>query len=111
MNLVIIDDSKIFADSFKCLLRKRGVLVDVYYDPDAFLRDLSRCAKDTKICIDYDFPGYMNGVELAKRLNRLGYVGLYLLSGREGFAKNEVPEYLTMIPKSSMSDIAEKLGI
>lgn len=104
VDLVVIDDVQMFADSMTNFFRSKDLEVDTYYSPKRFLENLSQYAKNTKICMDNDFGGQITGFELAKQLNEAGYTQLYMLSGKT-FEKGQVPSYLTMLLKGDMSDL------
>lgn len=103
-SLVIIDDDQMLADSMANLLEYRFEGVETYYHPDHFLRNLHRYEKNTIICMDHDFKAQINGFELAKQLNELGYTKLYLFTGSD-FNKEEVPDYLTVISKGDLGGL------
>ncbi len=107
VDLVIIDDDKMLTDSLACFFQNRSLVVDTYYSPKRFLKELPQYAKNTKICMDNNFPASMTGIELAKQLNKAGYTHLYLFTG-EGFIENKVPDYLTVIVKGD-TDTLNKL--
>jgi PAS domain S-box-containing protein len=107
IELVIIDDDQLLADSLANLLKKRFVEVEAHYHPNHFLKNLSKYAKDTIICMDHDLKAQIDGIELAKRLNEAGYIKLYLLSGKT-FEEGEVPDYLTVLLKGD-TDALDKL--
>jgi len=107
VELVIIDDDQILADSLANFLKERFTGVEAYYHPNHFLKNLSRYAKDTIICMDHDFKAQIDGIELAKQLNEAGYTKLYLFSGKT-FEEGELPDYLTLLLKGDM-DALDKL--
>lgn len=98
---VVVDDVKMFADSLAGFFQSRGLEVDVYYNPERFLDNLTKYAKDIKICLDNDFRDQVDGFELAKKLHKAGYTKLYLFSGSDFVAK-EIPSYLTVLRKGDM---------
>lgn len=101
VDLVIIDDDQLFADSLANFFKDKFAGVEAYYDPNRFLKNLSQYAKDTKICMDNHFQNHISGIELAKQLNEAGYTKLYLLSGKT-FEKREIPNYLTVLLKGDV---------
>jgi FixJ family two-component response regulator/anti-sigma regulatory factor (Ser/Thr protein kinase) len=107
IELVIIDDDQMLADSLVGLLKERFDGAKAYYHPNHFLKDLSKYAKDTIICMDHDFKTKIDGIELAKQLNEAGYTKLYLLSGKT-FEDGEIPDYLTVLLKGD-TDALDKL--
>lgn len=109
VDLVIIDDHQVFADSLAGFFRSRSLVVDVYYSPKRFLENLSQYTKDTKICADNNFGSQMSGIELAKKLHAYGYTNLYILSGND-FDVAEVPGYLTMLLKGDMDGLNKLIG-
>lgn len=104
IDLVIIDDDQLLADSLASLLKKRFEGVETYYHPSHFLKNLSQYTKDTLICMDHDFKAQIDGIELAKQLNEAGYTKLYLLSGKT-FEEGEVPNYLTVLLKGDTESL------
>ena len=104
VELVIIDDDQILADSLANFLKDRFTGVEAHYHPNHFLKNLSRYAKDTIICMDHDFKTQIDGIELAKQLNEAGYTKLYLLSGKT-FEEGEVPNYLTVLLKGDTESL------
>lgn len=102
VDLIIIDDNEMFANSLASLFSDK--LVDVYYNPERFLENLSRYDKDTLIFTDNDLSSQTTGIGLAKQLHEAGYSRLYLLSGKD-FEKSEVPNYLIAISKVDIDGI------
>jgi signal transduction histidine kinase len=102
VDLVVIDDNKLFTNSL--LLMFDDKIVETYNDPDMFLNNLEKYPKDTKICTDNDLRSHINGLQLAEQLHKAGFTNLYLLSGTE-FASGEVPAYLKVILKSHTEEI------
>jgi len=102
VELVIIDDDQLLADSLATFLKDRFTGVEAHYHPNHFLKNLSNYAKDTIICMDHDFKAQIDGIELAKQLNEAGYTKLYLISGKT-FEDGEIPEYLTVLLKGDMA--------
>ncbi|MBU0744300.1 MAG: PAS domain-containing protein [Gammaproteobacteria bacterium] len=101
IDVVVIDDVQIFADSLSGFFQSKSLMVDTYYNPKRFLANLNQYSKNTKICMDNHFQGKMTGIELAKYLYEIGYTRLYLISGK-GFEQEEIPDYLTVIIKGDM---------
>ncbi|CAL7961192.1 Sensor protein [Gammaproteobacteria bacterium] len=102
IDLVIIDDDQLLADSLANLLKDRFTGVEAYYHPKHFLENLSQYAKNTIICMDHDFKSQMNGIDLAEQLHEAGYTKLYLFSGKT-FEKKEIPDYLTVLLKGDVN--------
>lgn len=110
VDMVIIDDMQMFADSLASFFQNQSLVVDTYYNPQSFLKNLSQYAKGTKICIDHNLRAHTTGFDLAKQLNAAGYTRLYLLSGGD-FEKDKIPDYLTLITKGDMGAIINKILI
>ncbi|MBU0744520.1 MAG: PAS domain-containing protein [Gammaproteobacteria bacterium] len=106
--LVIVDDDELLVDSLASFFRHKNIMVDVYHNPKIFLEHLSEYAKNTKICLDNEFHGKQEGVELAKQLNKAGYTQLYMLSGKD-FKAGEIPNYLTVITKGDIDGLDKLL--
>jgi FixJ family two-component response regulator len=106
VDLVVIDDDQILADSLTNFLKDRFTGVEAYYHPNRFLKNLYQYAKDTIICMDHDFKAKIDGIELAKQLYEAGYKKLYLLSGKT-FEKGEVPNYLTVLLKGDTESLSK----
>ena len=104
IDLVVIDDDQLLADSVANLFRNKFEGVEAYYNPKHFLKNLSQYSKDTIICMDHDFKAQINGFELAKQLHELGFTKLYLFTGRQ-FAPEEIPDYLITILKGCSEDL------
>lgn len=98
-DIVIIDDMKSFADQLTNYVKNKYPAVQTYYNPYDFLRDLSRYNKDVKIIMDYSLGASITGLEISKQLNAAGYNNIYLLTG---FDPQEVPGYITVVPKGDM---------
>jgi FixJ family two-component response regulator len=106
VDLVVIDDDEMFAESFAVFFRSRSFTVDAYYNPNKFLKKLLQYDKSTSIFIDNNLCSNITGIELAEELHKDGYNNLYLLSGTD-FKKDKVPDYLTVIIKSDMDTLNE----
>lgn len=104
IDLVIIDDDQLLADSVANLFRNKLDGVEAYYNPNHFLKNLSQYSKDTIICMDHDFKTQINGLELAEQLHKLGFTKLYLFTGKQ-FAPEEIPDYLITILKGCSEDL------
>jgi len=111
INVVIVEDNNLLADSLAELLNKLGKKADVYYDGNKFLENYEKYTKDTKICLDYTL-GKITGVDIAEVLHEAGYTKLYLLTGwdRETLAEHHIPDYLTVLSKDDMDNVQEVLG-
>ncbi len=109
-DLVIIDDEKFFADALSGYLQMKSanLVIDKYYHPREFLKNVSIYPKNTKISIDYDFKGDMNGIDLAEQLHGAGYINLFLVSGKLEIIE-KIPNYLTVISKGNI-EAFNKLG-
>lgn len=103
VDIVMIDDDASFSKSLKLTIF-RDYKVDAYESPEDFLKKVSQYSKDTKIIMDYNFVGFMSGVDLAKKLHAQGYQNLYLLSGQY-FRKGELPDYLNILPKDDIDQL------
>lgn len=106
VDLIIVDDDPTFTNT---LVRYvfRGLKVEVFNDPHYFLEQVARFPKSTKIYLDNNYDHfYQSGIDIAKELHELGYERLYLLSG-DYFAKGELPDYLTAIPKEKIDEMKD----
>gem|GEM_PF-6506623 len=92
------------------LTEKMGRTADRYYDPLSFLKNVAQYAKNTKIFIDYDLQSEIDGLALAKRLHEDGFIYLYLFSGTD-FKKEDVPDYLEIIPKNGFDGIDKIISL
>lgn len=90
-DVIILDDSKIFANSISDFLRANKIKVDTYYYPIELLENLSKYRTDIKIIMDDDFKGNISGQDLAKQLEQYGYKKLYVCTGN--FDKNTILKY------------------
>ena len=100
-DVVIIDDIKSFADTLASYVKNKYPVVQTYYNPYDFLKDLPRYSKDVKIIMDNGLGANITGLEISKQLNTAGYNNIYLLTGN-AFAPGEVPDYITLVPKGDM---------
>ncbi len=105
VDIIIVDDDQEFAENLRNFVFSDRA-VDCFYNPQEFLKELPKYAKDTRLCIDNNFAGAggMNGVEVAEQAYKMGYAKLYLLSG-DDFKKGELPPYLTAILKTDLASI------
>ncbi|CAL7959715.1 hypothetical protein GAMM_110054 [Gammaproteobacteria bacterium] len=101
-DVVIIDDIKSFADTLARYVKDKDRVVQTYYNPHDFLKDLPHYAKDVKIIMDNGLGANITGLEISKQLSAAGYNNIYLLTGSD-FAPGEVPDYITLVPKKDMS--------
>lgn len=102
VDMVIIEDDKILADTLAVFFQNKSLTVDLYYSPKDFLENIARYSYKTKICIDYMFENdLMNGVDLAHLLYTKGFKSLYLLSGYD-FTGNTPPDFVTPVMKTDM---------
>jgi PleD family two-component response regulator len=97
VDLVIVDDNKNIISAVKMFLD--DAKVDAYFNPFEFLNQVGKYPKHTKILIDYDFKlEGINGIEIAWKLNKLGFQHLYLFTGVI-LKKENLPSYLKVIEK------------
>ena len=110
VDIVIIDDEKFFVDALSGYLqmKNKNLVIDKYYQPKEFLKSVSIYPKNTKISIDYDFKGDMNGIDLAEQLHEAGYINLFLVSGKLEIIE-KIPSYLTVLSKGNI-EAFDKLG-
>ena len=102
VDLVLIDDDHLLTDSMVNFFQDK--VVDTYSSPKNFLKNMSQYDKNTRICMDHNFSGQKNGLELAAQLHDAGYKNLYMFSGTS-FSKEKVPNYLTVILKGDMDSL------
>lgn len=105
VDLVIIDDQKVFVDALAAYFQMKGknLVIDKYYHPLEFLEKVASYPTYTRISIDYDFKGGMNRIDLAKQLHTAGYVNLFLVSGMIKIVE-KIPDYLIVISKEHIED-------
>lgn len=103
-DLVIIDDDQLLANSVANFFYNKFECVEVYYNPNKFLENLSKYQKDTIICMDYDFKTQINGLDLAEKLHKLGYTKLFLFTGKQ-FIEGKIPDYLTVMLKGCIDEL------
>lgn len=102
VDAVIVDDDKSFVNSLLLFAFNDDDIVDEYYNPEHFLKNVNKYPKDTKICLDNNYAtSELKGLDIAKELHERGYTQLYLLSG-EAFNDTEIPSYLTVIGKNDI---------
>jgi len=111
VDIVIIDDEKFFTDALSLYLQMKNesLVIDKYYHPKEFLKNVSIYPKNTRISIDYDFKKGMNGIDLAEQLHNTGYTKLFLVSGKLEIIE-KIPRYLTVISKENI-EVFDKLII
>lgn len=103
VDLVLIDDDENFT---------RGVIagyfidwdVDCYVSPTNFLKNSSKYPKDTRICLDKNFAGDIDGIVLAKKLHDQGFTRIFLISGTN-FKQSDLPEYISVLGKANIQDV------
>ncbi len=104
VDLILVDDDEKFVQNLVMFVFT-GQTVDKYYDPYHFLENVSKYAKDTRICLDNNFAAAdLRGLDIAKKLHEQGFTRLYILSG-EVFEKNQIPDYVTVIRKDDIEGL------
>jgi len=103
-DLILLDDSQVFADSIIFRLAHRRVTH--YLDPHLFLMECDEYAKNTPICIDNHFGTALDvdGVKVAEQLHSRGFTRLYIVSGSY-FDPSTLPNYITLIGKMNLEII------
>lgn len=109
VDAVLVDDDKMFIDSLSMFFGSHNKVVAKYYNPNQFLKNISFYDKDTKIFLDRNFHGRVDGIEIAKKLHDMGYTSLYLLSG-ERVDANEIPGYLDPILKTDLDKLVSVMS-
>ena len=107
VDLVILDDDKAFTDAFLMCFDQEDKHIDAYNDPYDLLNNVDNYAKNTIMCLDYDLSSDINGIDVAKRLHKLGYKRLHIVSGKT-FDTGEVPDYSPLIKKTDIEDSVKK---
>lgn len=109
VDIVVIDDDEILGNSMILLFGNYNKTADRYPNPKRFLEKLSQYDKNIKIFIDNNFGNtHISGIELAKQLHEKGFTKLYLFSGND-FEEGEVPDYLTIIPKTDIDTLCKDI--
>lgn len=80
IDLILVDDDEKFAQTMMLTIFAEWN-TEYYLSPTHFLKNSSKYAKDTKICLDKNFVGDMNGIALAKKLHEQGFTQIFLVSG------------------------------
>ncbi len=103
IDLVLVDDDKDFVQSFVGLSSKDNK-IDVYYDPEEFLSQVSQYSKSTKMCIDNIFPDSdIDGIDMAQNLHEQGYEHIYVISGKP--LTKVIPSYLKIVAKEDIEKL------
>lgn len=110
VDVVIVDDNKMFTNALTQLLETKNKTVDTYYEPAYFLEGISQYSKNIVICLDNNLGSGMSGVELAQQLHEIGYNNLYLLSG-DNFGIEKIPSYLQVILKTNIEDFLKIFNV
>ena len=105
IDIVVIDDNQLLANSTALFFESKNKKVDKYYTPQSFLKKLSRYSKSTIICMDNDFKSTITGFDLARELHAKGFTRLYIFSGKE-FEAGAVPDYLTTVMKGDLEALS-----
>lgn len=102
VDAVIVDDDKAFVNSLLLFAFDNDDIIEEYYNPEHFLKNVAKYPKDTKIFLDNNYAtSELKGLDIAKELHERGYTQIYLLSG-EAFNDTEIPSYLTIIGKNDI---------
>jgi len=110
--VVLVEDNRMAADGLVSLFSKYGKEVYVYYNGNEFLKNFKKYPKNAHMCLDYTL-GDMTGVDIGKKLHRLGYDKLYLFTGWDDFVLNErekIPKYIRVFSKMDVDGIARAIG-
>ena len=108
-DVVLLDDDQVFADAIVFRLSTCKKVVKHYPDPNVFLNEHEKYAKDTPICIDNNFGVGIDlkGTQVAERLHALEFTRLFLVSG-DRYAADSLPKYVTFIEKTNL-DVLDTL--
>jgi FixJ family two-component response regulator len=100
IDVIIVDNNPSFSSGLPPFFKSKNLSADIYTNPEDFLDNLYKYSKNTMIIIDSDYglKYDMNGFDLAKILDELGYIKLYIMSGKN-FDQADVPPYLTAVHK------------
>lgn len=107
VDIVIVDDNKLFTESLSLLFKNKKV--DVYNNPNEFLDSLSMYSKNTIIFVDNDLGCDLKGIEVLEKLHEKEFHKLFLLSGSD-FYGVQLPEYLSVINKTDIDKIVEAVA-
>lgn len=103
ISVIIVDDDEAYVDML-ISFAFTGKVVMRYHDPSIFLAEISKYPKGIKIFLDNNFNcSDLKGIDIANKLNEMGYMKIYLLSG-EVF-DHPVPNFLTIINKFDVDKI------
>ncbi len=96
VDLILLDDNKALSNAVSLAYEMKDKTLKVYNSPYALLEEISRYAKDTKICTDYTLNCAMTGLDVAKILHEQGFTNLYLATGHR-FTQEDLPEYVRLL--------------
>ncbi len=103
VDAIIVDDDENYVNVLISFAFS-GQTVSQYRDPHRFLAELAKYPKNKKVFLDNNFQGTrVKGLDIANKLDELGFTRLYLLSGE--VLDCEIPSYLTVINKSDIEKI------
>lgn len=103
IDAIIVDDDENYVNVL-ISFAFQGQTVSQYHDPQSFLAALPNLPRHMKVFLDNNFNGArIKGLDIANRLDELGFTRLYLLSGE--VLNDEIPDYLTVINKSDIDRI------
>lgn len=90
---VLLDDQPELSEIIQFLAENRKAVLETYLTPYQLWDNLLYYPADTIFCLDYDLGLPVNGIDIAKRLNKMGYQKLYLATGYH-IQQEAIPSYL-----------------
>lgn len=96
-NGILVDDQIELSEIIQFLAKNRQKSLDTYSTPYQLWENIASYSLDTPLFLDYDLGLPINGVDLAEKLNAMGYKVLYLATGFQ-IKQENMPSYLTVLP-------------
>lgn len=79
---VLVDDDALICLTWETRAKKAGIMMSTFSSAGDFIKAVNSFNKDTSIYLDYEIKGSeLSGLDLAKKLNQMGYKELFLTTG------------------------------
>jgi len=106
VDVILVDDDPYFSNMLMKFIFS-DYKVAYFLEPQQLLDSLHHYSKDVLIYLDNYFTSAgMRGIEVADLLYQKGFTKIHLLSGAD-FSENDLPFYLTALPKEDIKQIEE----
>lgn len=112
VNVVILHEEKILADTLASIVNTNKRVAAIYYTGEEFLKNFEQYPKDTTFFFSYYFTGDLTVKDIATKLHDAGYTDINLYTGASPayLEKCGIPSYVKVFSSENTKKVVRFLG-